>query len=77
MSMFPVLLPRALCFNFPYEEMKSTNQVLNFTSLRNSPDPTTIDPNDPKGKQKAIHPAESFAEYQARKKKEDEAAKSS
>ncbi|PXF46830.1 Protein PYP1 [Gracilariopsis chorda] len=30
------------------------------------PEPTKIDPNDPKGKQKAIHPAETFAEYQAR-----------
>merc|ERR1719454_2343907 len=27
------------------------------------PEPTEIDPNDPKGKQQAIHKAESFAEY--------------
>ena len=27
------------------------------------PEPTVIDPNDPKGKQQAIHKAESFAEY--------------
>merc|ERR1719375_2427267 len=27
------------------------------------PEPTEIDPNDPKGKQKAIHKSESFAEY--------------
>ncbi|KAJ1631831.1 hypothetical protein T492DRAFT_993294, partial [Pavlovales sp. CCMP2436] len=27
------------------------------------PEPTTIDPNDPKGKQKAIHKADSFEEY--------------
>ena len=31
------------------------------------PEPTTIDPNDPKGKQGAIHKAESFAEYLARR----------
>ncbi|CDF35169.1 unnamed protein product [Chondrus crispus] len=30
------------------------------------PTPTEIDPNDPKGKQKAIHHAETFADYQAR-----------
>lgn len=41
-----------------------------------SPEPHKIDPNDPKGKEKAIHPAETFAEYQARKAMEDaEAAK--
>lgn len=27
------------------------------------PEPTVIDPNDPKGKQKAIHKADSFEEY--------------
>ena len=27
------------------------------------PEPTLVDPNDPKGKQQAIHKAESFAEY--------------
>jgi len=31
------------------------------------PEPTVIDPNDPKGKQQAIHKAESFAEYLARR----------
>uniref|UniRef100_A0A7S0L925 Plant heme peroxidase family profile domain-containing protein n=1 Tax=Coccolithus braarudii TaxID=221442 RepID=A0A7S0L925_9EUKA len=31
------------------------------------PAPTLIDPNDPKGKQQAIHKAESFAEYLARR----------
>merc|ERR1719161_28789 len=31
------------------------------------PEPTTIDPNDPKGKQQAIHKAESFADYLARR----------
>ena len=31
------------------------------------PAPTAIDPNDPKGKQQAIHKAESFAEYLARR----------
>ena len=31
------------------------------------PEPTEIDPNDPKGKQQAIHKAESFAEYLARR----------
>lgn len=35
-----------------------------------SPEPTKLDPNDPKAKQKAIHPAESFADYQARKARE-------
>merc|ERR1712198_294311 len=30
------------------------------------PEPTWIDPNDPKGKQQAIFKAESFAEYLAR-----------
>ena len=34
------------------------------------PEPTEIDPNDPKGKQQAIHKAESFAEYLARRKAE-------
>ena len=29
------------------------------------PEPTAYDPNDPKGKQQAIHKAESFAEYLA------------
>ena len=31
------------------------------------PEPTEVDPNDPKGKQQAIHKAESFAEYLARR----------
>merc|ERR1719502_1062929 len=31
------------------------------------PEPTFYDPNDPKGKQTAIHKAESFAEYLARR----------
>ena len=31
------------------------------------PEPTTIDPNDPKGKQGAIHKAESFSEYLAKR----------
>jgi len=35
------------------------------------PAPTEIDPNDPKGKQQAIHKAESFADYLARRKAED------
>merc|ERR1719460_3106690 len=35
------------------------------------PAPTQIDPNDPKGKQQAIHKAESFADYLARRKAED------
>ena len=32
------------------------------------PEPTKIDPTDPKGKQQAIHKAESFAEYLAKRK---------
>jgi len=32
------------------------------------PAPTEIDPNDPKGKQQAIHKAESFAEYLAKRR---------
>ena len=31
------------------------------------PAPTYVDPNDPKGKQQAIHKAESFAEYLAKR----------
>ena len=31
------------------------------------PEPTFVDPNDPKGKQQAIHKAESFAEYLAKR----------
>ena len=31
------------------------------------PEPTVVDPNDPKGKQQAIHAAESFAEYLAKR----------
>ena len=31
------------------------------------PTPTVVDPNDPKGKQQAIHKAESFAEYLAKR----------
>merc|ERR1719183_2304583 len=31
------------------------------------PAPTTVDPNDPKGKQQAIHKAESFSDYLARR----------
>merc|ERR1719163_2190028 len=34
------------------------------------PAPTEVDPNDPKGKQQAIHKAESFAEYLAKRKAE-------
>ena len=34
------------------------------------PAPTEVDPNDPKGKQQAIHKAESFADYLARRQKE-------
>merc|ERR1719387_1330128 len=34
------------------------------------PEPTEYDPNDPKGKQQAIHKAESFADYLARRSKE-------
>jgi len=32
------------------------------------PEPTEVDPNDPKGKQQAIHKAESFADYLAKRK---------
>ena len=32
------------------------------------PEPTEYDPNDPKGKQQAIHKAESFADYLAKRK---------
>merc|ERR1719169_305482 len=35
------------------------------------PEPTDVDPNDPKGKQQAIHKAESFADYLARRKAEE------
>merc|ERR1719487_1834279 len=38
------------------------------------PEPTQIDPNDPKGKQQAIHKAESFADYLARRKREESGA---
>merc|ERR1719238_1390199 len=31
------------------------------------PEPTYVDPNDPKGKQQAIHKAESFADYLAKR----------
>jgi len=31
------------------------------------PEPTAVDPNDPKGKQAAIHKADSFAEYLAKR----------
>merc|ERR1740133_948474 len=31
------------------------------------PEPTNVDPNDPKGKQGAIHKAESFSDYLARR----------
>ena len=31
------------------------------------PEPTVVDPNDPKGKQQAIHKAESLAEYLAKR----------
>merc|ERR1719379_1513156 len=34
------------------------------------PAPTQIDPNDPKGKQQAIHKAESFADYLKRREEE-------
>jgi hypothetical protein len=34
------------------------------------PAPTQIDPNDPKGKQGAIHKAESFSDYLARRQRE-------
>ena len=35
------------------------------------PKPTEYDPNDPKGKQQAIHKAETFADYLARRKAEE------
>merc|ERR1719387_2867457 len=35
------------------------------------PEPTVVDPNDPKGKQQAIHKAESFADSLARRKAEE------
>ena len=35
------------------------------------PEPTNYDPNDPKGKQQAIHKAESFAEYLAKRQSGD------
>jgi len=38
------------------------------------PEPTVVDPNDPKGKQQAIHKAESFAEYLAKRGAGGEAA---
>ncbi len=34
------------------------------------PEPTDYDPNDPKGKQQAIHKAESFSDYMERRKRE-------
>jgi opacity protein-like surface antigen len=34
------------------------------------PEPTALDPNDPKGKQQAIHKAESFQDYLARRARE-------
>mmetsp|Transcript_11240 Transcript_11240/g.19198 ORF Transcript_11240/g.19198 Transcript_11240/m.19198 type:complete len:80 (+) Transcript_11240:103-342(+) len=36
------------------------------------PEPTKIDPADPKSKQKAIHAADSFAEYLRKRKEADE-----
>ena len=38
-----------------------------FRASRHSSEPTVVDPNDPKGKQQAIHKAESFAEYLAKR----------
>lgn len=38
------------------------------------PEPTIVDPNDPKGKQQAIHKAESFADYLAKRGGGDDAA---
>jgi len=32
------------------------------------PEPTFVDPDDPKGKQQAIHKAESFSDYLAKRK---------
>mmetsp|Transcript_4467 Transcript_4467/g.13550 ORF Transcript_4467/g.13550 Transcript_4467/m.13550 type:complete len:81 (+) Transcript_4467:58-300(+) len=39
------------------------------------PEPTSIDPNDPKGKQKAIHKADSFEEYMKKRKEAQEQGK--
>lgn len=39
------------------------------------PEPTEIDPNDPKGKQKAIHKASSFEDYMRKRKEEAEQGK--
>ena len=39
------------------------------------PEATVIDPNDPKGKQQAIHKAESFADYLAKRQGTDFEAK--
>ncbi|KAJ8906277.1 hypothetical protein NDN08_002770 [Rhodosorus marinus] len=36
------------------------------------PEPTRIDPNDPKGKQKAIHKADSFEEYLRKRREADQ-----
>jgi rRNA maturation protein Nop10 len=37
------------------------------------PEPSQYDPNDPKGKQQAIHKAETFADYLARRQREQAA----
>ena len=41
--------------------------ITTFRSRSQDPAPTAYDPNDPKGKQQAIHKAESFAEYLAKR----------
>ena len=47
---------------------KPSGRPLGGGEATRDPEPTEVDPNDPKGKQQAIHKAESFAEYLAKRK---------
>ena len=45
----------------------AANRLTGGGEATRDPEPTAYDPNDPKGKQQAIHKAESFAEYLAKR----------
>lgn len=68
MSKLPARSPPTPARAFP--SATANRRACSCHSVSRSPDPTEIDPNDPKGKQKAIHPVETFAEYSARKARE-------
>ena len=64
--------PMAVRSQLPMSKVSANNVVMDGKGFgggeaTRDPEPTEVDPNDPKGKQQAIHKAESFAEYLAKR----------